>query len=82
MNFLLSREFYLRKKKLLGTAVETGLDALKTAFRKVIHKAAETLAELIGNNMVNKIVKPNSLPAENLRDDEKIIVAPEKRRTY
>ena len=50
------------RRKLLGTATETGLDALKTTTKKVAHKAAEATGEFIGNKFVNKLVKPNLYP--------------------
>ena len=53
-------------KQLLDTAAKTGLDALKTASQKVVHKAAEATGDFIGNKIVDKIVKPD----ENLRDVE------------
>ena len=54
------------RKQLLDTAAKTGLDALKTASQKVVHKAAEATGDFIGNKIVDKIVKPD----ENLRDVE------------
>ena len=38
-------------KQYLDTAAKTGLDALKTASRKLVHKAAETKGEFIGNKI-------------------------------
>ena len=35
------------------------LDALKTASKKLVHKAAETTGEFIGNKLADKIVKQN-----------------------
>ena len=49
----------------------------KTASEKVIHKKAETIGELIGNKIYEKIVKPNSVPY--LRNVEEIVIPPEKR---
>ena len=50
---------YLKKygKQLLDTATETGLDALKTASKKVVHKAAEPTGEFIGDKITDKIVR-------------------------
>ena len=53
------------------------LDALKPAFKKVFHKASEARGEFKGNKIADKIVKPKPLPAENLRDNEKKIIAPD-----
>ena len=63
------------RKKFLDTATKTGLDALKTAFKKVVHNAAEAKYEFIGNKIVDKIVKP----AEKSRNVKEIVIPPEKR---
>ena len=65
--------------------MDTGLDLVKIAFKKVVHKAGEFL----GNNIVDavtsnaidasnndKIVKPD----ENTRNVEEMIIPPEKRK--
>ena len=41
------------------TVTKRGLDALKTASKKAVHKAAEATGEIIGSNVAVKIVKPN-----------------------
>ena len=41
-------------KQLLDTATKTGLDALKSASKKVVHKAAEAIREFIGSNITDK----------------------------
>ena len=56
-------------KQLLGR----GLNALKTASKKIVHKAVEATGEFIGNKITDKIVKPN----ENPRKVEEIIIPPE-----
>ena len=53
------------EKQLLDTRV----DALKSASKKLGHKAAEATSEFLGNKIADKIVKPV----------EKIIIPPEKR---
>ena len=47
-------------KELLDNAAKTGLDALKPASKKVIHKAAEPTGEFIRNKIADKIVKPEA----------------------
>ena len=37
--------------------LNTGLNALKTAFENLVHKAAEAIGEFIGNKIAEKIVK-------------------------
>ena len=48
MDFCHSREIYLRnmEKKLLNTAIKTGLDTLKTVSKKAVYKAAEARLNL------------------------------------
>ena len=43
------------RKKLLDTATKTGLDALITAFKKVVHKAAEAAGEFIETKSLIKL---------------------------
>ena len=62
----------------MDTATKTGLDALKTATKKVAHKAAEAKGKFIGNKIGDKIVKPKPAPDVNSRNDEEIIIPLEK----
>ena len=41
------------------------VDALKTASKIVVHKAAEAIGEFIGNKIADKIVKSKSIIDEN-----------------
>ena len=59
----------------MGTAAKTGLDALKSASKKVVYKAAEGTGEFIGNKITYRIVKPD----ESSRDVEETVIPPEKR---
>ena len=52
--------------------LDTGLAALKTASKRVAHKAAEATSEFIGYRIADKIVRPY----------EKIIISPKKREKY
>ena len=65
-------------KKLLDTATKTGLDAVKTASKKVVHKTAEATGELIGNKVAEKIVKPTTVPDEDSGNVEEIVIPPER----
>ena len=67
-------------KQLLVTADKTGLDALKSSSKKVVHKAAEASSEFIENKIANKIVKSQSVIDENSRNIEEIIIPLEKRQ--
>ena len=57
-------------KFLLDTATKTGLDATKSAFKKVAHKTAEATAEVIGNKVVERIVKPKHLHLQNIKSEK------------
>ena len=62
-------------KKIIDTATKTGIDAAKTASKRVVKKTAEGTWDLIGNKMANKITsvgKPN--------ETEEIYIPPEKRQ--
>ena len=45
-------------KKLIDTATKTGLDASKTASKKVFYNTAEAIGELTGNKTAEKNVNP------------------------
>ena len=47
-------------RKIWNTARKTGLDAAKSASKKVFHKAAEATGELLGNKIAEKNVRPKS----------------------
>ena len=59
--------------------MDTGLNSLKTASKKVIHKAAEAACEFIGNKIAAKIVKPKHVTDESPRNVQEIIIPSEKR---
>ena len=45
-------------EKLIHTTAKTGLDAAKTAYKKLVHKTAKATGELIENTIFDKFVKP------------------------
>ena len=64
----LARNLYNKHgKKLLNTATKTVQDALKTASKKIINKAAEATGEFIGNKIADKTVKPSPLNVEETK---------------
>ena len=63
------------KKQLLDTV----LDSLKIAPKKVTPKAAEAIGEFIGKKITDKIVKPTQVIDENRRNVAEITIRPEKR---
>ena len=67
------------EKQLLNIAGKTWLDALKTASKKVVHKASEAIGEFVGDKILNKIMKPKFLFGENPRNIEKMVIPPDKK---
>ena len=61
MDFCHLREIYVTKmdNNYWILLQKSELDALKTASKKLVHKAAETTGEFIGNKLADKIVKQN-----------------------
>ena len=69
-------------KKLMDTATKTGIDAAKTASKRVVQKTAEATGDLIGNKIADKITsigksKEKEKPKEK---PEEIYIPPEKRQ--
>ena len=73
MDFHHLLENYVTNMEIL---LNTGLDALKTASKKVVQKAAKATGKFIGNKIADKIVKPDKNP----RNVEEIVIPPEKRK--
>ena len=48
-----------------------------TTPKKVVHKIAEAKDELIGNKILDKIMKQKSVPEVNWRNVEEIVILPE-----
>ena len=44
------------RKKLMDTATKTGIDAAKTASKRVVQKTAEAAGDLIGNKMADLLI--------------------------
>ena len=68
-------------KKLMDTATKTGIDAAKTASKRVVQKAAEATGDFIGNKIADGITslgKKNSKEKE--KEEQEIYTSPEKRQ--
>ena len=68
-------------KKLMDTATKPGLDAAKTASKRVVQKNAEATGDLIENKIADKIYsisKPKE--KEKTKEIEEIYIPPEKRQ--
>ena len=62
-------------KKLIDTATKTGIDAAKTASKRVVQKTAEAAGDLIGNKIADKITsigKTKEKEKENTNKPEEI----------
>ena len=70
-------------KKLMDTATKTGIDAAKTASKRVIQKTAEATGGLIGNKIVDKVTSIGKPKEKETRKTEEIYIPPEKKtRNY
>ena len=69
-------------KKLLNAAATTKLDALKTASKKLTHKAFEATGEYTGNKIANKITKAKAVLEARSRNVEEIIMLSVKPKKY
>ena len=68
-------------KKLMDTATITGIDAAKTASKRLLQNTAEGTDDLIGNKIADKITsigKPKE--KEKTNKAEEIYIPPEKRQ--
>ena len=70
-------------KKLIGTATKRGIDAAKTASKRVVQKTAEAREDLIGNKIAGKITSIGKSKKKKEKPKEKpeeIYIPPEKRQ--
>ena len=66
-------------KKLMETETKTGIDAAKTAPKRVVQKTAEAAGALIGNKKADKITSVDkSKNEEKAKKVEEIYILPEK----
>ena len=68
-------------KKLIDTATKTGIDATKTASKRVVKKTAEAMGDLIGNKIAGKITslgKTKSKEKEKEKEEQEIYIPSEK----
>ena len=63
----------------MDTATKTGIDAAKTASKRVVQKTAEATGDLIGSKVANKITSLGR-PKEKTKKVEEIYIPPEKRQ--
>ena len=65
-------------KKLIDTATKTGIDAAKTASKRVVQKTAEAAGDLIGNKIAHNITSIGK--SQEKEKPEEIYIPPEKRQ--
>ena len=61
----------------MDTATKTGIDAAKTASKRVVQKTAEATGDLVGDKTTS-IGKPKE--KEKIKEVEEIYISPEKRQ--
>ena len=68
-------------KKLMDTATKTGIDAARTASKRVVKKTAEATVDLIGNKIADKITSVSKTKSKEKEDEwQENYITPEKRR--
>ena len=66
----------------MNTATKTGIDAAKTASKRVVQKTVEATRDLIGNKIADKITsigKPKEKETKKKKKIDEIYIPPEKR---
>ena len=63
----------------MDTATKTGIDAAKTASKRVVQKTAEATEDLIGNKIDDRITSIGK-PKEKTKEIEEIYIPPERRQ--
>ena len=63
----------------MNTATKTGIDAAKTASKRVVQKIAEATGDLTGSKIADKITSLGK-PKEKTKKVEEIYIPPEKRQ--
>ena len=65
----------------MDTAAKTGIDAAKTASKRVVQKTAEATGDLIGNKIVHKFTSAGkSKEDDKTKKVEEIYIPPEKKQ--
>ena len=68
-------------KKLLDTATKTGIDAAKTAFKRVVQKTAEATRDLVGNKIADEITLLAKTKSKQKGDERQEIYIPSEKKT-
>ena len=63
----------------MDTSTKTGIEAAKTACKRVVQKTAEAIRDLIGNKIADKITSLGKTKSKEKEDEiQEIYVPPEK----
>ena len=66
-------------KKIMDTTTKTGIDAAKTASKRVLQEPAEATGDLIGNKIANKIISLGKTKSKEKEEEkQEIYMSPEK----
>ena len=66
-------------KKLMDVATKTGIDAAKTASKRVVQKTAEATGDLIGNKIVDKTTSLGKTTSKEKEDERQEIYIPSEK---
>ena len=70
-------------KKLMDTATKTGIDAAKTASKRVVQKTAEGTGDLIGNKIADIFTSLGKIKSKKKeKEKQEIYIPPEKRQQF
>ena len=68
-------------KKLMDTATKTGIDAAKTASKKVVRKTAEATRDLIENKIADKITSTGKPKEKETKKNRRNLYSTRKKTT-
>ena len=68
-------------KKLMYTATKTGIDAEKTASKRVVHKTAEATGDFIVNKIGNKITSLGKTKSKEKKHERQEVYIPSEKKT-
>ena len=64
-------------KTLMNTATKTGIDAAKTASKRLVQKTSEATGDLVGNKIADKIISVGKTKSK-VEERQEIQIPPEK----
>ena len=67
-------------KKLMDTAKQTRIDAVKTACKRVVQKGAEATRDFIGNKIADKITSLGKTKSKEKEEERREIYIPSEKR--